>query len=77
MAASESCLSACDRIAAGLMVWTRSDSQMVFEDAGRLNFRVGDPGVINAVVACDLPGQCWMSSVASADPIEFVLQDRK
>jgi hypothetical protein len=38
---------------------------------------VGDPGVINAVVACDLPGQCWMSSVASSDPIEFVLPDRK
>jgi hypothetical protein len=51
--------------------------QMVFDDAGRLNFRVGDPGVINAFVACDLPAQCWMSSVASADPIEFVLPNRK
>jgi hypothetical protein len=50
---------------------------MVFDDAGRLNFRVGDPGVINAFAACDLPTQCWMSSVASADPIEFVLPNRK
>jgi hypothetical protein len=50
---------------------------MVFDDAGRLNLRVGDPGVINASAVCDLPAQCWKSSVDHADPIEFVLPNRK
>jgi len=50
---------------------------MVFDEAGRLNFRVGDPGVINSFAVCDLPAKCWKSSVDYADPIEFVLPNRK
>ena len=65
------------KVALGVYPEDTVGPQMVFDDAGRLNFRVGDPGVINAFVACDLPAQCWMSSVASADPIEFVLPNRK
>jgi hypothetical protein len=65
------------QVALGVYPEATVGPQMVFDDAGRLNFRVGDPGVINAFAACDLPAQCWMSSVASADPIEFVLPNRK
>jgi hypothetical protein len=50
---------------------------MVFDDTGRLNFRVGDPGVINGFAACDLTPQCWISSVPYTDPIDFVLPNRK
>ncbi len=65
------------QVALGVYPEATVGPQMVFDDAGRLNFRVGDPGVLNAFAACDLPAQCWMSSVASADPIEFVLPNRK
>ncbi|HEX7212495.1 MAG TPA: hypothetical protein VF241_16355 [Propionibacteriaceae bacterium] len=65
------------QVALGVYPEATVGPQMVFDDAGRLNFRVGDPGVINAFAACDLPAQCWMSSVASADPIGFVLPNRK
>ena len=65
------------QVALGVYPEATVGPQMVFDDAGRLNFRVGDPGVINAFAACDLPAHCWMSSVASADPIEFVLPNRK
>jgi hypothetical protein len=65
------------QVALGVYPEATVGPQMVFDDAGRLNFRVGDPGVINAFAACDLPAHCWMSSVASADPIEFVLPNRR
>ncbi len=65
------------QVALGVYLEATVGPHMVFDDAGRLNFRVGDPGVINAFAACDLPAHCWMSSVASADPIEFVLPNRK
>jgi hypothetical protein len=51
--------------------------QMVFDEAGRLNFRVGNPAVPFAFVACDLTGDCWLSTERHADPIEFVLPNRK
>jgi hypothetical protein len=65
------------QVALGVYPEATVGPHMVFDDAGRLNFRVGDPGVLNGFAACDLPAQCWMSSVASADPIEFVLPNRK
>jgi hypothetical protein len=64
------------QVALGVYPEATVGPHMVFDDAGRLNFRVGDPGVLNAFAACDLPAQCWMSSIASADPIEFVLPNR-
>jgi hypothetical protein len=61
--------------------------QMVFDKAGRLNFRVGSPPVGKpkigtrvdgfAFMVCDLAGECWFSSDQYADPIEFVLPNRK
>jgi hypothetical protein len=51
--------------------------QMVFDEAGRLNFRVGNPDVHFGFVACDLAGTCWMSAADYPDPIEFVLPNRK
>ena len=61
--------------------------QMVFDEAGRLNFRVGSPPVgqpkigtrVNgfAFMVCDLAGECWLSTGSHVDPIEFVLPNRK
>jgi hypothetical protein len=61
--------------------------QMVFDDAGRLNFRVGSPPVGQpkigtrvdgfAFMVCDLAGECWFSTGSHVDPIEFVLPNRK
>ena len=61
--------------------------QMVFDDAGRLNFRVGSPPVGQpkigtrvdgfAFMVCDLAGECWLSTGSHVDPIEFVLPNRK
>jgi hypothetical protein len=57
--------------------------QMVFDEADRLNFRVGNPaagGVPDARFAfmvCDLTGDCWHSTARYADPIEFVLPNRE
>jgi hypothetical protein len=50
---------------------------MVFDEAGRLNFRVGDPDVRFGFVVCDLAGTCWMSAIGYPDAIEFVLPNRK
>ena len=50
---------------------------MVFDEAGRLNFRVGDPDVRFGFVVCDLAGTCWMSAIGYPDPIEFVWLNRK
>ena len=50
---------------------------MVFDEAGRLNFRVGSPALQFAFVVCDLAGQCWISNPGHPDPIEFVLPNRK
>jgi hypothetical protein len=57
--------------------------QMVFDEADRLNFRVGDrasggmPDRRFAFMVCDLTGNCWHSSGRYADPIEFVLPNSK
>ena len=58
--------------------------QMVFDEAGRLNFRVGypssgvpEPLANSAFIVVDQAGQCWLSSARYADPIEFVLPNRK
>lgn len=61
--------------------------QMVFDEAHRLNFRVGSPAVGKpqigtrvdgfAFMVCDLAGECWFSSDQYADPVEFVLPNRK
>jgi hypothetical protein len=57
--------------------------QLVFDEAGRLNFRVGGraaggmPDGRFAFMVCDLTGNCWHSSGRYADPIEFVLSNRK
>jgi len=61
-------------------------SQMVFDEADRLNFRVGSPaanqGIQTRVVGfafmvSDLAGGCWLASTQYADPIDFVLPNRK
>lgn len=47
---------------------------MIFDEANRLNFTVGNPasgGPIEtsfAFMACDLAGQCWLSTARYADP---------
>jgi hypothetical protein len=57
--------------------------QMVFDQAGRLNFTVGNPAVggtpeaTNSFMVCDLAGQCWLSTARYADPIDFVMPNRK
>jgi hypothetical protein len=61
--------------------------QMVFDEADRLNFRVGSPPVGQpkigtrvdgfAFMVCDLAGVCWLSTASHVDPIEFVLPNRK
>jgi hypothetical protein len=44
--------------------------QMVFDEADRLNFRVGDPATGGmpdpgfALMVCDLTGDCWRSTAA-------------
>ena len=57
--------------------------QMVFDEVGRFNFRVGSPPVSQpkigtrvdgfAFMVCDLAGECLFSSDQYAEPIEFVL----
>jgi hypothetical protein len=51
--------------------------QMVFDDAGRLNLRVGESAVGFTFMVCGLTGECWRSTAHYADPIEFVLPNRK
>lgn len=58
--------------------------RMVFDEANRLNFRVGNPAAGRPVtderfafMVCDLTGDCWFSSIRYADPIEFVFPNRK
>ncbi len=51
--------------------------QLVFDEAGRLNFRVGSRALRFAFVVCDLAGQCWISNPGHVDPIDFVLPNRK
>jgi hypothetical protein len=61
--------------------------QMVFDEADRLNFRVGSPPVGQpkigtrvdgfAFMVCNLAGECWFSSDQYAEPIEFVLPNRR
>ena len=61
--------------------------QIVFDEAGRLNFRVGSPPAGQpkigtrvdgfAFMVCDLAGECWFSSDQYAEPIEFVLPNRR
>jgi hypothetical protein len=60
--------------------------QMVFDEANRLNFRLGNRPVNFrsknetvgfAFMACDLAGTCWLSTDRYQDPIEFVLPNRK
>jgi hypothetical protein len=73
-----------DKLALGINPdMTPVGSRMVFDDANRLNFTVGNPaagGPIDAsfaFMACDLAGQCWFSTARYADPIDFVLPNRK
>jgi hypothetical protein len=61
--------------------------QMVFDEAGRLNFRVGSQPVGQpkigtrvdgfAFMVCDMAGACWLSTASHVDPVEFVLPTRK
>jgi hypothetical protein len=57
--------------------------QLVFDEADQLNFRVGGrasggmPDGRFAFMVCDLTGHCWHSTGRYADPIEFVLPNRK
>jgi hypothetical protein len=51
--------------------------QLVFDEAGSLNFRVGDPSERYAFMVSNLAGECWLSSIRYADPIEFVLPNRE
>jgi hypothetical protein len=57
--------------------------QLVFDEAGRLNFRVsgaasgGTPDKRYALMVCDMEAQSWVSTAQYADPIEFVLPNRK
>jgi hypothetical protein len=51
--------------------------QMVFDNAGRLNLRVGESAVGFTFMVCGLTGECWRSTAHYADPIEFVLPNRK
>jgi hypothetical protein len=73
-----------DKLALGINPdMTPVGQHMVFDEAGRLNFTVGNPaagGPIDAsfaFMACDLAGQCWFSTARYADPIDFVLPNRK
>ena len=73
-----------DRVALGIQQdMTPVGPQMVFDEAGRLNFWVGNPAaggtteVSFAFMVCDLAGQCWFSTARYADPIDFVLPNRK
>jgi hypothetical protein len=52
-------------------------SHVVFDQAGRLNLRMGDPAHRFDVVVCSLAGEWWHSTTRSADPIAFVLPNRK
>jgi hypothetical protein len=52
-------------------------SHMVFDEAGRLNLRMGDPAHRFDVVVCSLGGEWWQSTAPSADPIDFVLPNQK
>lgn len=49
---------------------------MVFDPAGRLNLRMGDPAHRFDVVVCTLTGEWWHSTTASANPIDFVLPNQ-
>lgn len=57
--------------------------QLVFDEAGRLNFWVtnpaagGTPAKGSAFMVCDLAGECWHSTAPYTDPIGFVLPNRK
>jgi hypothetical protein len=60
--------------------------QMAFDEADRLNFRVGNRPVNFrpqnetegfAFMACNLAGTCWLSSDRYPDPIDFVLPNRR
>jgi hypothetical protein len=73
-----------DQLALGIQQdMTPVGPQMVFDQAGRLNFRVrnpasgGTPDASHAFMVCDLAGQCWFSTARYADPIDFVLPNRK
>jgi hypothetical protein len=77
-----------DQLALGIQQdMTPVGPRMVFDEAGRLNFTVGSAPVNQpkigtrvdgfAFMVCDLAGECWVSSDQYADPIEFVLPNRK
>jgi hypothetical protein len=77
-----------DQLALGIQQdMTPVGPRMVFDEAGRLNFRVGSAPMNQpkigtrvdgfAFMVCDLAGECWFSSDQYADPIEFVLPNRK
>lgn len=73
-----------DKLALGINPdMTPVGPHMIFDEADRLNFTVGNPasgGPIEtsfAFMACDLAGQCWLSTARYADPIDFVLPNRK
>ena len=51
--------------------------RLVFDDAGRLNLRVGESVVGFTFMVCGLTGECWRSTAHYPDPIEFVLPNRK
>jgi hypothetical protein len=50
---------------------------MVFDQAGRLNLRMGDQPQGYNFVVCDLAGQWWHATTQLADPIDFVLPNQK
>jgi hypothetical protein len=62
---------------------TPAGPQLIFDEAGQLNFRVRDgaaggmPDGRFAFMVCDLTGDCWHSTGRYADPLEFVLPNRK
>jgi hypothetical protein len=77
-----------DKLALGIQQdMTPVRPQIVFDEAGRLNFRVGSPLAGQpkigtrvdgfAFMVCNLAGECWFSSDQYAEPIEFVLPNRR
>lgn len=50
--------------------------RMVFDGSDRLNLRVGDDDVRYAFMACDLEGDCWLTTSSLAGPLDFVLPNR-
>lgn len=81
---NRACQHVADKLALGINPdMTPGGSHMIFDEADRLNFTVGNPasgGPIEtsfAFMACDLAGQCWLSTARYADPIDFVLPNRK